>query len=70
MDGHPAYLRGQRFRPSLGSVVVHRDERPLLGEVPADGLADATGPTRNEHYLPTQSCVHVSCDWTALITTT
>ena len=70
MEGQPPYLRGQFFSPILGRVVVYRDERPLLGEVPADGLANTTGPTRNEHYLTTQSCVHVSCDWTALITTT
>ena len=47
MDGHPAYIRGQGFGSSLGSVVVYRDERPLFGEVPADGLADTTGPTRD-----------------------
>ena len=70
MDGQPAYLRGQRFRPILGSVVVHRYESSLLGEVATDGLPDTSGPARNKHHLPTQSCVHVSCDWTALITTT
>ena len=70
MEGHPPYLRGKRFGLVLGSVVMHRDERALPGEVPTDGLADATGPTRNKYDLPTQSCVHVSCDWTALITTT
>ena len=70
MDGHPAYLRGQRFRPILGSVLVHRDERPLFGELPTDGLADTSSPARNKHHLPTQSCIHVSCDWTVLITTT
>ena len=70
MDGPPAYLRGQLFRPILGSVVVHRYERTLLGEVPAYGLADATGTAGNEHHLATQSRIHVSCDWTALITAT